>query len=195
MWQRSGAARRRPPPPRPPIGSICSSAWTMRPSCRCTPMASTRCRCKEKTLVWHLYQAAHRRTRHLLRPALRAQPRDARRARGDRRRTRPASTPATLAEIERYTKLFWINTGPFNNLTARKFVLTCTPEAFAAAAHAAAEGRRAVPAEERRDARSAARAPAADVLRSDGRSDGHRQDAAAGQGHPRRRARTTCTSA
>ena len=41
--------------------------------------------------------------------------------------------PATLAEIERYTKLFWINSGPYNNLTARKFVLKCTPEAFAAA--------------------------------------------------------------
>jgi dipeptidyl-peptidase-3 len=46
--------------------------------------------------------------------------------------------PATLAQIERYTKLFWINTGPHNNLTARKFVLTCTPEAFAAAAAQAA---------------------------------------------------------
>ena len=42
--------------------------------------------------------------------------------------------PTTLDAIERYTKLFWINTGPHNNLTARKFVLTCTPEAFAAAA-------------------------------------------------------------
>lgn len=45
---------------------------------------------------------------------------------------------ATLSEIQRYTKLFWINTGPYNNLTARKFVLKCTPEAFAAAAKAAA---------------------------------------------------------
>ena len=34
-----------------------------------------------------------------------------------------AIDPATLAEIQRYTKLFWINTGPYNNLTARKFVL------------------------------------------------------------------------
>ena len=33
----------------------------------------------------------------------------------------------------RYTKLFWINTGPYNNLTARKFVPTFTPEALAAA--------------------------------------------------------------
>jgi len=45
-----------------------------------------------------------------------------------------AIDPATLDQIERYTKLFWINTGPYNNLTARKFVLACTPEAFAAAA-------------------------------------------------------------
>jgi dipeptidyl-peptidase III len=46
---------------------------------------------------------------------------------------------ATLDEIRRYTKLFWINTGPYNNLTARKFVLGCTPEALAAAVHAAAQ--------------------------------------------------------
>ena len=45
--------------------------------------------------------------------------------------------PQTLSEILRYTKLFWINTGPFNNLTARKFVLNVTPEEFADAAHAA----------------------------------------------------------
>jgi dipeptidyl-peptidase-3 len=45
--------------------------------------------------------------------------------------------PQTLAEIQRYTKLFWLNTGPYNNLTARKFVLKTTPEAFAAAAKAA----------------------------------------------------------
>jgi dipeptidyl-peptidase III len=44
----------------------------------------------------------------------------------------------TLTEILRYTKLFWLNTGPHNNLTARKFVLKCEPRAFAAAAHAAA---------------------------------------------------------
>ena len=46
---------------------------------------------------------------------------------------------ATLDEIRRYAKLFWINTGPYNNLTARKFVLACTPEALAAAVHAAAQ--------------------------------------------------------
>ncbi|HJR61751.1 MAG TPA: hypothetical protein VJ813_20255 [Vicinamibacterales bacterium] len=41
---------------------------------------------------------------------------------------------AVLAEIERYAKLFWIHSGPYNNLTARKFVLKCTPSQFAAAA-------------------------------------------------------------
>ena len=52
--------------------------------------------------------------------------------------THPAGVdPATLAEIQRYTKLFWINTGPYNNLTARKFVLKTTPAAFAAAAKTA----------------------------------------------------------
>jgi len=46
---------------------------------------------------------------------------------------------ATLSEIQRYTKLFWLNNGPYNNLTARKFVLTCTPQAFAAAVQASAK--------------------------------------------------------
>ena len=44
----------------------------------------------------------------------------------------------TFAEILRYTKLFWINTGPYNNLTARKFVLKTTSEAFADAVRTAA---------------------------------------------------------
>jgi dipeptidyl-peptidase-3 len=43
-----------------------------------------------------------------------------------------------LAAIEHYTKLFWINTGPHNNLTARKYVPACSPDAFAAAVQSAA---------------------------------------------------------
>jgi dipeptidyl-peptidase-3 len=43
----------------------------------------------------------------------------------------------SLAEIRRYTTLFWINTGPYNNLTATKIVLNLAPEAFADAARAA----------------------------------------------------------
>jgi dipeptidyl-peptidase-3 len=47
--------------------------------------------------------------------------------------------PATLAEIQRYTTLFWINNGPYTNLTARKFVMKATPDALAAAARTAAK--------------------------------------------------------
>src|SRR5438552_2093561 len=38
--------------------------------------------------------------------------------------------PEVLGAIRRYTKLFWINSGPHNNLTARKFTPSCTPAAF-----------------------------------------------------------------
>ncbi len=55
--------------------------------------------------------------------------------------------PDTLAEITRYTKLFWINTGPYNNLTARKFVLKCTAAAFEAAARKAAANGARIPAD------------------------------------------------
>ena len=46
---------------------------------------------------------------------------------------------ATMSEVQRYTKLFWLNSGPYNNLTARKFVLQTTPQAFAAAVQQAAK--------------------------------------------------------
>src|SRR5437764_6204591 len=91
---------------------------------------------REKILVWHLYQAAiagrdifyDQRYAHNLEmrdvlEAIIAHADDV--------------DPATLAEILNYAKLFWINTGPYNNLTARKFVLQCSPEAFARAAAAA----------------------------------------------------------
>jgi dipeptidyl-peptidase III len=88
---------------------------------------------KEKTLIFHLYHAAlagrdifyDQRYAHNL----------AMRDVLEEIITHPAQIdPATLSEVQRYTKLFWINTGPYNNLTARKFVLKTTPEAFAAAA-------------------------------------------------------------
>ncbi len=44
----------------------------------------------------------------------------------------------TLARVHHYAKLFWVNSGPHNNLTARKFVLRCEPSAFDAAVYAAA---------------------------------------------------------
>ena len=101
---------------------------------------------RDKTLIWHLYQAAlagrdifidqkHRNAlemRGVLEAIL----------------THPQGIDgATLQEIQRYTKLFWINNGPYNNLTARKFVLRATPDAFAAAARAAAQAGATFPAQ------------------------------------------------
>src|SRR4029077_4495697 len=71
---------------------------------------------KEKTLIWHLYEAAlagrdiyyDQRYEHGLemRDVLEAI------------LTHPTGIdPKTFEEIVRYTKLFWINSGPFNNLT------------------------------------------------------------------------------
>jgi dipeptidyl-peptidase-3 len=92
---------------------------------------------REKVLAWHLYQAAlagrdifyDQRYAHnlVMRDVLEAI------------LTHAASIdPSTLDALRRYTKLFWINTGPYNNHTARKFVPACTRDAFVAAAHAAA---------------------------------------------------------
>jgi dipeptidyl-peptidase III len=90
----------------------------------------------QKTLIWHLYQAAlagrdifldqryahNLEMRDLLEEII---------THADR------IEPDVLLEIERYTKLFWINGGPYNNLTARKFVLKCSAAAFAGAAERA----------------------------------------------------------
>ncbi len=90
----------------------------------------------QRILIWHFYQAAiagrdiffDQRYPHNLdmRDVLEAMLKH------------PSEDAPTHAELQRYTKLFWINSGPYNNLTARKFVLRCTPQQFAAAAHAAA---------------------------------------------------------
>jgi dipeptidyl-peptidase-3 len=91
---------------------------------------------REKTLIWHLYQAALA-GRDIF---IDQKHKDALAMRSvlEQIVAHPAGVDAAaLTEIERYTKLFWLNNGPYNNLTARKFVLACTPEAFAAAAKAA----------------------------------------------------------
>src|SRR5215472_11330525 len=91
----------------------------------------------QKVLIWHLSQAVvagrdiyyDQRYRHAL---------DMREV-VEEILTHPAGVdPAVLVAIRRYAKLFWINSGPHNNLTARKFVLTCRPAAFRLAAHEAA---------------------------------------------------------
>jgi dipeptidyl-peptidase-3 len=91
---------------------------------------------REKTLIWHLYQAALA-GRDIF---IDQKHRSALEMRGilDQIVAHPQGIdPATFSEIQRYTKYFWINNGPYNNLTARKFVLKTTPDAFAAAAKAA----------------------------------------------------------
>jgi len=88
---------------------------------------------EQKILIWHLYQAAI---------AGRDIYYDQRFVHGLEMRAileailthSQGVDAATLAELQRYTKLFWLNSGPYNHLTARKFVLKCTPEALAAAA-------------------------------------------------------------
>jgi dipeptidyl-peptidase-3 len=99
---------------------------------------------REKTLIWHLSQAALAGRDIFV---------DQKYASGLEMRdvleaiiSHPAGVDkATLDEVTRYTKLFWINNGPHNNLTARKFVLQCTPQAFAEAAHAAEKAGAAFP--------------------------------------------------
>jgi dipeptidyl-peptidase-3 len=91
----------------------------------------------QKILIWHLYQAAlaGRDIYYDQRYAHNLEMRDVL----EEILTHASGVDsATLADIHRYTKLFWLNTGPHNNLTARKFVLKCTPGALRDAAHAAA---------------------------------------------------------
>src|SRR5688572_3460979 len=100
---------------------------------------------REKTLIWHLYQAAaagrdifydqrHRNGIEMRRilEAVIAYPQG-------------IDGPA-LDEIRRYTKLFWLNTGPYNNHTSRKFVLGIPPQTFAAAVKTAVAGGATIPA-------------------------------------------------
>ncbi len=93
----------------------------------------------QKILIWHLYQAALAGRDIFLdqRYAHNLEMRDVL----EEIITHPDGIePVVLAEIERYTKLFWLNGGPYNNLTARKFVLKCTADAFAQAAGQAGKG-------------------------------------------------------
>ena len=96
------------------------------------------------------------------------------------RLTRPC-----LAAIRRYTKLFWINTGPFNNLTARKFLLPITREQLIGGGTIGRRGRRRAAPALRGIDRGSRRAACAGVLRPRRRRHGHEQDARTGPRHPR----------
>jgi dipeptidyl-peptidase-3 len=91
---------------------------------------------REKTLIWHLYQAALA-GRDIFYDQRYAHNLELREVLEEIVTHTDDVEPQILDEVLRYTKLFWINTGPFNNLTARKFVLKVTPDEFSAAAHAA----------------------------------------------------------
>jgi dipeptidyl-peptidase-3 len=93
---------------------------------------------KEKELVWHLYQASIA-GRDIYYDQRYARSLEMREVLEGILTHSAAVDAATLSEIQRYTKLFWISNGPHNHLTARKFVLKTTPEALAAAAKKAAE--------------------------------------------------------
>ena len=91
---------------------------------------------QNKELVWHLYQAAvagrdifyDQRYVHGL---------DMRDTFEAILRNSDGVDADALEEIERYAELFWLNSGPFNNLTAQKFIMNITPDAFSQAAHIA----------------------------------------------------------
>ncbi|MGD9903509.1 MAG: peptidase M49 [Vicinamibacterales bacterium] len=91
----------------------------------------------QKLLIWHLYEAAlaGRDIYYDQRYRLGLAMRDFLEALVTHDQ---ALDEATRAEVWRYTKLFWLNSGGYNNLTARKFVLRLTEAALVGAAEAAA---------------------------------------------------------
>ena len=93
---------------------------------------------REKVLIWHLSNAALA-GRDIFYDQRYAHGLEMREVLEEILTHREGVDRAALEAIHRYTKLFWINNGPFNNLTARKFAPEVAPEAFRAAAHAAAE--------------------------------------------------------
>ncbi len=85
---------------------------------------------KEKTLIWHLYLAAIA-GRDIYYDQRYAHGLEMRSVLEQVLRHTAGVDPVLLAELRRYTKLFWINTGPHNNLTARKFLLRMTRDDLA----------------------------------------------------------------
>lgn len=90
----------------------------------------------EKVLVWHLYRAALAgRDIYYDQRYVHALPmRDILEEMLEHADEMPAEA---RAEITRYTKLFWLNTGPYNNMTARKFTLAVSRDELVHAAECA----------------------------------------------------------
>ncbi len=91
---------------------------------------------EEKILVWHLYQAAlaGRDIYYDQRYEYALPMRDILEEILEHADEVP---PELLPELTRYTKLFWLNTGPYNNLTARKFTLSLSRDELVHAAECA----------------------------------------------------------
>jgi dipeptidyl-peptidase-3 len=99
---------------------------------------------RDKQLAWHLYEAAlagrdiyfDQRYEHglVMRDVVEAL-----------YAGRDSLDPAVVEPIERYTKLFWINSGPYEHITSRKFVLEITREQLLAAIVAVRASSRPVP--------------------------------------------------
>jgi dipeptidyl-peptidase-3 len=110
---------------------------------------------KQKTLIYHLYEAALA-GRDIFIDQKHVHALEMREVIEQMIAHADQVDPATLAEIQRYAKLFWINNGPYNNLTARKFVLKITPAALKAAVLASGKaGARYVVEDETLDAKLA----------------------------------------
>ena len=180
----SGPEQPAPPRPRPPQRPKPSEVSARDGGRRRRGASRRRLRgdaLREKTLIYHLYQAAlagrdifiDQKHRYALemRAVLEAVI------------THPQGLDAATRSEERYTKLFWVNNGPYNNLTARKFVLKTTPMALTAAVKAAVQAGATVPtpAGESLDAMLARLTR---VLRRQRGTDRHQQGAGPGQGHP-----------
>ncbi len=94
----------------------------------------------QKKLVWHLYQAAIA-ARDIYFDQRHAQSLDIRDLIEAVVVLPDAAPEPVRSKIVRYTKLFWLNTGPYHNLTARKFTLDCSKaELLEAVKKAAARG-------------------------------------------------------
>ena len=128
---------------------------------------------EQKILAWHLYQAAlagrdiyyDQRYRHalemreILEEILTHHP-AARQASPER----PSSS--VIGEIRRYAKLFWINSGPYGSITARKFVMTVHPRGAGGGRPRGRVARCQISRPRGRNARRTARSTARPVLRS-----------------------------
>ncbi|HTV01354.1 MAG TPA: hypothetical protein VMF13_12475 [Luteitalea sp.] len=97
-----------------------------------------------RQLAWHLYEAAlaGRDIYYDQRFEYALVMRDVLEALWVGRATLP---PDVAAALEQYTKLFWINSGPYDHITSRKFVLGVSPVQLLAAIHAVQASGIAVP--------------------------------------------------